>query len=64
MLDRNIRAQMIRSGIRPRDMAKKLRITERTWFNWLKAPERMTIGHLEVIAVILRTTPAELLRED
>jgi hypothetical protein len=43
-------------------MAKSMRITERTWSNWMKDPEaQLNIGRLRVIAELLHTSPAALI---
>ncbi len=64
-IGRRIRAQMVLSGLGPRDMARAFRITERTWRNWMREPkDQITVGRLEVIAAVLHTTPQALMEEE
>lgn len=64
-LSRRINARMTILELHPEDMARRFGVSERTWFYWLASPkDQITIGRLEVIAEILKTSPAELLRSD
>lgn len=45
------------------DMAKLLKVTERTWRNWMNDPSGMTLGTLSIIATIFECRISELMKE-
>ena len=61
---RKIKAGMILQGVTVRDMTKLFGVTDRTWRNWMKSPEDLTLGKLQVIAKRLRVQVRELVDED
>ena len=61
---RKIKAGMILQGVTVREMTKLFGITDRTWRNWMKSPEDLTLGRLTVIAKRLRTSVGELVDEE
>lgn len=63
-VERKIKAWMILQGVTVRDMTKLFGITDRTWRNWMKNPEDITLGKLQVIAKRLRVQVRELVDED
>lgn len=58
-----VKGKSVERHIRTRDWAKLFKVTERTWQNWLKEPEKISIGNLQVIAARLDTTVAVLIGE-
>jgi transposase len=55
---------MILQGVTVREMTKLFGISDRTWRNWMKSPEDLTLGRLTVIAKRLRTSVKELVDEE
>ena len=61
---RKIKAGMILQGVTVREMTKLFGISDRTWRNWMKSPEDLTLWKLKVIAKRLRTSVGELVDEE
>lgn len=62
---KNIRLAMLEQGVRSRDMARLLGITERAWRHLMQDPEnRLTIGRLTVIARRLGVASSQLIGEN
>lgn len=63
-VERKIKAWMILQGVTVRDMTKLFGISDRTWRNWMKNPDDITLWKLKVIAKRLRTSVGELVDEE
>ena len=64
-LTRNIRAQMARNGLTREDVARALEISASNLDKILAAPEsRLSVGRLRVLAIVLETTPAQLMGDN
>lgn len=61
-LRQNIEAEMTRNEFTQPDMARRMKVSDRTWRRWMKKPEEITVGKLICIANILQTTPEILLK--
>lgn len=56
-------AYMVRDRLTPADMARKLKITERTWRNWMADPGLISVSNLMLIASIFNCDAEDLFRE-
>lgn len=54
---------MNENHVKTREMCDALRITDRTWREWMRFPEKITLGNLHLIVTILGITEMDLWKE-
>ncbi len=63
IVGRNVGIMLTARGLKPRDVAERLNITESAVRSWLRGERDMGINRLAMVAKILNTTPTMLLTE-
>ena len=62
---RRIKTLIKNQGKKQKDIYGFFGISERQWRNWMKSPDvYLTLGRLKVIATLLHTTAAEIIKEN
>lgn len=59
-----IRGKMAEQRIKVTDMTRLFKVTPRTWSGWMRNPEKIPVGRLQVIAARLGTSTANLIGEE
>lgn len=57
---RNIKIMLLARGLRQKDLARRVNVTEGTLSNWLSGRIVMRLDDLDHICEVLHTTPVEL----